>query len=130
MKPTVQRLSDATFRINWEGVPNSSLKINFAALINHFGLEGNFVLLHWQAKPFGLRQWGLYEHQSDRYFSRAFDQVQFGANLSMQTLQIDEVKFAGIRPTAMLYFPDAYVDVDESEVSTIKRIVAGAIAEE
>lgn len=118
--PTIQKLSDATFRISWEGIPNSSMKLNLSAVIEHFKLDGNFCLLHWQAKPIGLRQWGIYDHASGEYFSRAFDQVNFGLDLSIQTLQIDEIKFPNVRPTAVLYFPSAHVVTDAG----IAKIVA------
>ncbi len=71
MNQSIIKLNKAKFNISWSNRPEDKDKIivDFNSIINHFQLSGKFQLLHWQAKPRGLRQWGLYDNQLDTYTS-------------------------------------------------------------
>ncbi|WP_146136581.1 hypothetical protein, partial [Aphanothece hegewaldii] len=59
MKPIVKKTAIVNkFTLHWPDVPNSQLIIDFNPLIVFFGLTGHFVLLHYQARPVGLRRFG------------------------------------------------------------------------
>jgi hypothetical protein len=85
------------------------VKMDFNPLINFFNLQGKFCLLHWQAKPFGLRRWGVFCNSNKRYYSADYNQIQINPVDRLQLLQIDERKFIDIRPTAVLYIANAKV---------------------
>lgn len=79
---TVQRISKAKFKIFTPNVPNSELLLDFNPVINEFKLLGNFYLIHWQARPKGHREWGIYHSATDTYrsnvsFPSCFGKVEF-----------------------------------------------------
>ncbi|NJL43614.1 MAG: hypothetical protein HC935_10730 [Pseudanabaena sp. SU_2_4] len=54
MNQVVEKLCTGTFLCNWydgDRLLDRPLKLNFDVLIEHFGLSGDFTLLHWQARP-------------------------------------------------------------------------------
>ncbi len=65
----VQHISKAKFKIITPGVANSELMLNFNPVISKFELKGDFYLIHWQARPKGYREWGIYYSLKDTYFS-------------------------------------------------------------
>jgi hypothetical protein len=75
--------------------------MDFNPIINWFHLRGAFCILHWQAKPFGQRRWGIYDAKEDRYFSLKYHELQL--RVMPQLLQIDETLIKTV-PTAVLYF--------------------------
>ncbi len=99
MTQTIEKLANGTFRSQWQGVTDSTLKLNFDVLIEHFGLTGEFCLVHWQAKPKGLRRWGVYCRAADMYY--AADEILFDEGLTVETLQMDE-RIVKTVPTAVL----------------------------
>jgi hypothetical protein len=109
MTQVIERLANATFRSQWQNIPDSTLKLNFDVLIDHFGLPdmGSFCLVHWQAKPKGLRRWGVYCRAADMYY--AADEILFDEGLTVETLQMDE-RIVKTVPTAVLFFRDAIAE--------------------
>jgi hypothetical protein len=90
-------------------IPNSIVQMDFNPIIKFFSLQGAFCLIHWQAKPFGLRRWGIFCNESKHYYGVDYDQVQISPEHKLELLQIDERKYLDIRPTAVLYVANAKV---------------------
>lgn len=82
----IVKVHQAKFLVFWSDRPDSELIIDFNPLIDFFKLEGNFCLIHWQAKPKGLRKWGTYDRFLDSYFSFASKDISFG-NIRGKTLR-------------------------------------------
>lgn len=110
----IEKLAESTFRCSWNR-PDSTLKLNFDVLIRHFNLSGQFCLLHWQAKPHGLRRWGIYCSAEDSYFSTACDRLIFDQGLLIKPLQVDERIIKSV-PTAVLYFRDAVAEFSNEKI--------------
>ena len=74
---TIQKIAKAKFKISTDNVANSEIELDFNPIIHEFALEGDYQLIHWQAKPKGHRQWGIYSSKTDSYHSIAdFDEVK------------------------------------------------------
>ena len=110
----IEKLAESTFRCSWNA-PDSILKLNFDVLIEHFKLTGTFCLIHWQAKPKGLRRWGVYCSAQDSYFSTDYDLLIFDEGLKIEALQIDE-KIIKTVPTAVLCLRDAIVELSDEKI--------------
>jgi len=112
---TIERLANGTFRSQWQNTPDSTLKLNFDVLIAHFGLTdmGSFCLVHWQAKPKGLRRWGVYCRSADMYY--AADEIVFDEGLTVRTLQMDERVIKTV-PTAVLFFDGAIAELLNDQI--------------
>ena len=65
----VQRISKAKFKISTLDVKDSSLELDFNPIIDQFKLTGDFKLIHWQARPKGYREFGIYFSVDDSYKS-------------------------------------------------------------
>lgn len=83
-------------------MPDFNLQMDFNPIIDWFRLRGQFCILHWQAKPFGQRRWGLYDAGKDSYTSLKYCELQLG--VIPQLLQVNENIIKTV-PTAVLYFP-------------------------
>jgi hypothetical protein len=66
---SVTKIQDRTFRVTISEVPNEQLILDFNPIIEKFKLQGNYQLIHWQAKPKGYREWGIYSSVDDSYQS-------------------------------------------------------------
>ena len=111
MEQEIEKQRFGIFHIGWrddkgEIVDNSRIALNFRPIIQEFKLEPPYVLLHWQARPKGLRRWGLYDGGADQYFGVDWDQFNVNDLVTFKTLQIDENEHRVV-PTAVNYFPDA-----------------------
>jgi len=106
---TITKLTTQTFRSLWLDqrgieVPDSRIKLSFAPIIETFGLSGSYCLLHWQAKPKGLRRFGVYCSTSDSYTAIDHDRLRINASGQSLALQINETLHKTV-PTAVLYYP-------------------------
>lgn len=99
MTIVIKKKSKARFELHHEGVPNSTLEIDFNSVINELELTGDFILLHWQARPRGLRQWGVYFSTTDMYHSFLFYKIP--KEYEWKGMQIEE-KPGQLPPTAVL----------------------------
>ncbi|MDF0553868.1 hypothetical protein [Kamptonema sp. UHCC 0994] len=99
----IEKTAPRQFKLLYPHLPEFELNMNFAPLIERFNLRGKFCLLHWQAKPFGLRRWGIYDGEKDSYCSTAWQSLEIKAG-KIQCLQVDENIIKSV-PTAVLYFP-------------------------
>lgn len=106
LTPTIET-SQGRVRLSYTHLPDFELKMDFNPIIEKFQLVGKLCLLHWQAKPFGLRRWGIYDAGIDQYFSATWDCLD--VNCSGIPLQLDETIVTTV-PTAVIYFRDARVE--------------------
>lgn len=96
---TIQKTGVAKFRVTTPGVTGNDLDLDFNPLIKEFNLSGNYSLLHWQARPKGYRQWGIYSSKDDSYRSVAKLKIN---NATLCSLQLDD-KTATTVPSAVFY---------------------------
>ena len=95
----IQKLGASKFKVSTPSVPSSDLELDFTPIINQFKLTGNFTLIHWQARPKGYRQWGIYSSKDDSYHS--VDKLSINIAIS-ESLQLDD-KTAKTIPSAVLW---------------------------
>lgn len=105
LKPVIECF-EGKVKLSYPHLPDFELNMDFTPIINRFHLTGKFCLLHWQAKPFGLRRWGIYESRTDKYFSETWDKLEINSNCI--PLQLNELATTTV-PTAVLFFKDAKV---------------------
>ena len=110
--PTIEMVDRAKVRLTYPHLPDFELKMDFNPIIhNHkFKLAGNFCLMHWQAKPFGLRRWGIYDAGQNEYFAGEWHQIQ--CLTIPEFLQINEEIIKTV-PTAVLLFRKSKVLVNQ-----------------
>ncbi len=89
--------------LTYPSMPEFSLEMNFNPIIDLFRLRGQFCILHWQAKPFGERRWGVYDAGADRYTSLKYCELEL--RVIPHLLQVDETIVKTV-PTAVLHFPE------------------------
>lgn len=97
---TISKVAPAVFKISTPDVPNSELTLNFDRVIEEFKLSGNFYLIHWQARPKGFREWGIYSSLDDSYISTDKIPTSFGG---WSTLQLNDATATTV-PSAVIYF--------------------------
>lgn len=97
----ISKTATGRFDVTYEHLPDFKLALNFNPIIQRFNLQGRFCLLHWQAKPFGLRRWGIYDSGKDFYVACEWGQIEILK--SPRCLQIDETVSSTV-PTAVLFF--------------------------
>lgn len=115
MIKTIVKTSPGIFRLTTENIANSQIILNFNPIITQFNLNGNYCLVHWQARPKGYREWGIFDSKSDRYFS--VDKFDFTVDLG-KTLQINDQEITAL-PSAVIYFPNAFYDNDRRKIIAI-----------
>ena len=110
---TIQKLSKAKFKVITDNIPNSELELDFNPIIDEFKLKGNYLLIHWQAKPKGYRRWGVYSSKGDRYYSLASIDMERWRGKS---LQLDDLTASTV-PSAVLLVNNArLIIVDEDAI--------------
>lgn len=96
------------FVLTYSDMSDFTLPLDFEPIVRHFNLRGNFVFMHWQAKPVGRRGPGYFEHKANgitRYLSPENpNNIEYFGSPS-RFLQIDETK-VDTKPTAGDYFPE------------------------
>lgn len=90
--------------LTYPAMPDFALNMDFNPVIDRYRLRGQFCLLHWQAKPVGLRRWGIYDAGVDNYVSQIPE--HFRLLVLPQALQVDE-NIVKTVPTAVMYFPNS-----------------------
>ena len=99
MNKTITRTGQAKFKVTTPGVTGSDLELDFNPVIEEFKLKGNYTLIHWQARPKGYREWGIYSSADDSYHSAAELTINFA---TVKSLQLDDATAKSI-PSAVLY---------------------------
>ena len=72
MKQTIRKAAPGIFLLFWvddrgELLPDSLITLDFNPIIEAANLVKNFAICHYQARPKGLRRWGIY--YEGNYFS-------------------------------------------------------------
>ena len=97
---SVQHISKAKFKISTAGVSGSEILLDFNPIIEQFKLQGNFNLIHWQARPKGYREYGIYTSKDDSYRSTDYLPTSYG---SLSLLQLDDTTASTV-PSAAIHF--------------------------
>lgn len=95
----IQRLAKGQFRVTTPEVNNGVLDLDFNPIISQFDLKGSFTLIHWQARPKGHREWGIYSSVDDSYRSVAELSINFA---QIKSLQLDDATATTV-PSAVFY---------------------------
>ena len=68
MQKIIEKLGVAKFQVTTPEA-NNELRLDFNPIIEQFGLDmaKPFKLIHWQGRPKGYREWGVYDSKSDSY---------------------------------------------------------------
>lgn len=109
-----------TFKSQWEGVRNSELILNWKPIIDQFQLTGNFLLIHWQARPKHYRRWGFYYSGHDHYYTCDYDQLIFQDLVMVELLQISETKW-NTTPVAPVLIKNVVVEYQPGLQSYLVR---------
>jgi hypothetical protein len=115
-------MSNDSIRIRKTTIPNKfvlvwrdiqeHLVLDFNPIINGFYLTeySNFVLIHWQGKPKGLRTWGMYDSQTQNYYSDSFEgNKEIYTNNQGRLLQLNE-NIHKTLPTAVVCIPNYTIE--------------------
>ncbi|MGL5874017.1 MAG: hypothetical protein ACRC2R_16885 [Xenococcaceae cyanobacterium] len=95
------------FHLSWDEKPREYLLLDFSPLIYVFNLEGKYCLIHWQARPKGLRTWGIYDSVTNNYYPKTIGKILV-PQVNLELLQIDENNYATV-PTAVLYLKNCSI---------------------
>lgn len=101
MARIISKQAKRCFRILTPEADNFQLILDFNPLIEKFKLTGEFKLIHWQAKPKGYREWGIYDSKDDSYKSLE----KFDLTGKFTTLQIPDSEVKSV-PSAVLLYRD------------------------
>lgn len=93
MKQVIRKLGERKFHIFWRGdyrdVPSSNLELDFLPFIQLLDEPIGKILIHFQAKPKGLRRWGIYDFENDEYYCCNHNEVAIDSN-NILLLSLDE----------------------------------------
>ena len=117
IKHLVTKLSSGRFNICWERRYNTAMVLDFNHLIRAYDLVPPFVIFHFQARPKGLRRWGIFDGGRDEYLSLESDRVRL--DLPGRPIQIPDAE--GVMPTAVLLY-DKATAVAEGETIVVRRV--------
>lgn len=108
MKHIITKTGQSQFNLEWENIADSTINLDFRPLQKEYNLSGVYCFLHWQAKPKGLRRFGVYESLNDNYLSVDSKDLLIAPYLKSGVLQIDE-KINTTLPTAVMIYEDCYL---------------------
>ena len=116
--PTIRQLSPYRFSVVYEG--HDPLLLDFAPLaaaaLGCCPCE-DFVLQHWQARPRGLRQFGVFTKYRDGSTSYQVRRSAPASRAAHYPLQVEEGAFV---PSAALFYPGALL-AGNGEIYQYKR---------
>ncbi len=104
MSKLVDKIGPAKFKVTTPEVDNV-LVLDFNPIIEQFELakgRQDYKLIHWQGRPKGDRQWGIYDPQTDSYRCGVFTghPAMYGAS---KLLMLDDATVTTI-PSAVVWF--------------------------
>lgn len=112
MNPRIIQLSKTRFQIDYPKSSHPVLTIDFDRVLSearkHFP-DDAIVLKHWQAKPIGLRRWGVFCFGvGTSYLSYWPEQMEsfYGESLDIQVSEGD------FQPTAVIAYPRSVVEAE------------------
>lgn len=111
----ILKVAENKFSLRWLG-EKDPLLMDFNPIINKYKLDGNFVLIHWQAKPRFLRTWGLFDG-STRQYNVVNTQLIFPVRQAA-LVDVDE-RLINTVPTAMILYDNCYYDPDRNEILAV-----------
>ena len=102
---SIEKLGVAKFKISTPGVNNSDIQLDFNPIIESLSNEEKipkFYLIHWQGRPKGEREWGIYDPVADSYYCDTFENhlTAYGV---IKLIMLDD-KTAGSLPSAVIWF--------------------------
>lgn len=95
----ITKIDTARFKVVSISPKPFQLILNFNPLIERFKLSGNYQLIHWQARPKGSREWGIYNSPDDNYRSLKDFELQG----KFKSLQILDAIARSIPSAVLLY---------------------------
>ena len=116
-------MSETKYSLRWEESEEKPLHIDFKDVVDRFkqlspGSEmKNIAFLHWQARPRGLRQWGILYYNWEgvtRYLSGVAGEIIFEHLLAPSKLIDVPENIAKSPPTAVICYTDVQVIRDNS----------------
>jgi len=107
LTPKIETL-ERRVKLTYPDLPDFKLEMDFNPFVEVFKLSGEFCLLHWQAKPFGERRWGVYDEKLGKYFSCEWNKLALISSFAI-LLQIEEKVFQTI-PVAVICFKNSRVE--------------------
>lgn len=110
------------FKLIWDNTENSLIYLDFAPLmreVNH-QIGDKFAFLHWQARPKGLRRWGVYDGFTNNYYSCDADKIEID-KVEHKLIQIDENVIRTL-PTAVIYYDKVKINIDKFPHITINSL--------
>lgn len=115
MSQVIQQIGPSLYRVHWTEKPEDILTLNFNVFREGFKLTGSYTLVHWQAKPKGLRRFGIYDSSTDTY--NGCDHDCLSMRRLPKAIQVDESVITTL-PTAVLFFPDTKLRIEKSNPKT------------
>jgi hypothetical protein len=114
MRQKIIKLDTGKFKINWDDSKycKEVITLDFNPLIKRFNLAQypTYTLIHWQARPRGLRRWGCYCGKSDQYYGCDYDKVFFHKG-TIELLQLDELQLLN-PPSAVVLLANQQLSYD------------------
>ncbi|MGL5075741.1 MAG: hypothetical protein ACRDBG_07850 [Waterburya sp.] len=109
MSKVISKISPRIFQIYDKRMPESALTLNFNPIVELNRIHpqnktNKNTYVHWQAKPFGLRQFGVYDEVLDKYFSCAEFVFSRDKGKNSHSVQVDETIIKTI-PVAAICYP-------------------------
>jgi hypothetical protein len=98
LEKSAERLPITPIKISTIGVPQGDIELDFNPIIQEFNLTGDYQLIHWQARPKGQREWGIYSSYEDSYRSVATGNFNY---CSGRLLMLDD-KTTNTLPSAVV----------------------------
>jgi hypothetical protein len=102
----LRKIATAKFKVSNPDLPNSELLLDFNPIVNHFNLNlsgRDYQLIHWQGRPKGDRQWGIYDSKTDSYRTGIYDDYRQFAYGGLKLLMLDD-RSTDTLPSAVLMF--------------------------
>ena len=119
---TIIKTGTAKFKVITDEVKGSELELDFNPVIKKFHLwkrpwlekpglpstssifnkKRDYQLIHWQGRPKGDREWGIYDAASDSYRCGVWEDTKFAYG-AIKMLMLDD-KTAVTLPSAVIYF--------------------------
>ncbi|MEO1692182.1 MAG: hypothetical protein AAFR63_11735 [Cyanobacteria bacterium J06631_6] len=98
----ITKTGEAKFKVSTPGIPGSDLDLDFNPIINEKKLKGNYTIIHWQGRPKGHREWGIYQSKDDSYSTFIGGSINAGVT---ELFMLDD-KTAKTLPSAVLISPE------------------------
>lgn len=117
MKQIVRKASANVFLIFWidqsgEMLPDSLITLDFNPVIKEAKLVKDFAICHYQARPKGLRQWGVF------YDENYFSVKSINAKVAYESIWLDE-KAITLPPNAVIVHKNCKAVITDSRAEIL-----------